>query len=183
MVLIAETIWIRNFVGGDEARAERREGIEKFAATPLAAAAFYLPIAGADIVGAGVAKDIFQSVGAADILAFFADDNGEFTFVIDLVTFHEGWNLNRVIWILKRCSDLWRRAPDTPEFSRRFLRHVCGSSGQCLKWRWEQAERAVLRHSPASLVISGLSKISPRSLKTFPAASSAPNSIWFDGVW
>jgi len=39
------------------------------------------------VVGAHVAEDVFEGVLFADIFAAFADDNGEFTFVIHLVCF------------------------------------------------------------------------------------------------
>ena len=82
----AERVGIWNFIRRDETWAERGEGVEGFSTTPLAAPEILLPIAGADIIRAGVAEDIFESAGAGGVLAFFPDDDGELAFVVDLVT-------------------------------------------------------------------------------------------------
>ena len=78
-----EGIRIGNFVAGDEYGAEWREGIEGLAAAPLAAAAVALPVAGGDIVGAGVTEDVGEGVGAGDVFATLANDDGELALVVD----------------------------------------------------------------------------------------------------
>ena len=50
----------------------------------MAATAVALPVSGGNIVGAGVAEDVVEGVGAGDVFAAFTDDDGEFAFVVDL---------------------------------------------------------------------------------------------------
>src|SRR5690606_29539415 len=69
---------------GDEHGTERAEGVEALGLAPLAAAEIALPVAGGDVVRAGVAQDVVERFGAGDVFAALADDDGELAFVIDL---------------------------------------------------------------------------------------------------
>ena len=80
-------VGIGDFILGDEGRAERTEGVERLAAAPLAASKILLPIAGRDVVAAGVAEDVVEGVFLGGVLAGLADDDGELAFVIDLRAF------------------------------------------------------------------------------------------------
>ena len=97
-----EILGIGNFVGFNEAGTEGTESIEGFSATPLAAPGVFLPIAGADIIGAGVARHIVESFGCGDIFTIPSDDHGEFAFVIDLVALKMTRELNGISRILER---------------------------------------------------------------------------------
>ena len=78
-----EGIRIGDFVAGDEHGAERGKGVEGLAAAPLATAAVALPVTSGNIVGAGVAEDVGEGVGAGDVFATLANDDGEFALVVD----------------------------------------------------------------------------------------------------
>src|SRR5262249_24755488 len=101
-----ERIWIGEFIGCDQAGSHGCERVEKLATAPLAPAFLFLPIAGADVVATGVTENIFQSVGTTDILAPPPDNNGQFAFLIYFVAFQKRWNLNGIIWVLKRVQPL-----------------------------------------------------------------------------
>jgi hypothetical protein len=73
------------FIGGDDARPQRAERGERLAAAPLAAAAVPLPVAGAHVVGAGVAEHVLEGVGPADVVTGLPDHDGQFALVVDLV--------------------------------------------------------------------------------------------------
>ena len=79
-----ERIGIGNFVTGDQTRAEGSKSIETFGAAPLTAAPPFLPVAGADIIGASVAEDMIERVALGNIAAGPADDHGQFAFVVHL---------------------------------------------------------------------------------------------------
>lgn len=81
----AKLVGIWNFIRRHKAGPERREGVEGFSMTPLAAAEILLPIAGTDIIRTGIAEHEIESVGSCGVLAFFPNDDGEFAFVVDLV--------------------------------------------------------------------------------------------------
>ena len=84
IVLMPSCVGVGDLVARDEAGAERAEGVERLAATPLAAAPFDLPIAGADIIGTGIAEHVVQGFVARHVLARFADHDGQFAFVVHL---------------------------------------------------------------------------------------------------
>ncbi len=76
---------VTGFVGGNELGPERREGVERFAQQPLAAGLSLLPVAGRDIVAAGVARDVIESLIDRDVAAAASDDGDQLGFVIDFV--------------------------------------------------------------------------------------------------
>ena len=76
---------VAHFVAGHQFRAQRRKAIERFAQEPLAARLLGLPIAGRDVVTAGVSGDVFQSALAWDMPTACADDDHELRLVIDFV--------------------------------------------------------------------------------------------------
>lgn len=97
-----EILGVGDFVGGDETGTEGAESIEGFPTAPLATACVFLPVAGTDIIGAGVARHIVESFGCGDIFTIPSDDHGEFAFVIDLVALKMTRELNGISRILER---------------------------------------------------------------------------------
>ena len=79
-----ERVGIGNLVLRDQRRAERAERVERLAAAPLAAAKVLLPVAGADVVAAGVAQHVVEGVLLRGVLARLADHDGQLAFVVDL---------------------------------------------------------------------------------------------------
>ena len=92
---------IRNLILGDEAWAQGCECIKGFSTTPLRATPFDLPIASADIVGAGVAQHMIEGIFFADIVAGFSDHHGQFAFVVDGITIQLAWQDDRVARVLQ----------------------------------------------------------------------------------
>src|ERR1700756_4930644 len=80
--LDAEPARIRNLVRSYKARTDGGECIEAFSTAPLAAALFQLPVAGANVVAAGVAGDVVERLLPAYVFADFADDDDEFALII-----------------------------------------------------------------------------------------------------
>src|SRR5215472_4644944 len=70
-----------------QARPDGCKGVKAFSATPLTPAHFQLPVACADVVSAGVAGHIIESVFAGNVFAFLADNDDKLTLVIDLTAF------------------------------------------------------------------------------------------------
>ena len=64
-----QDIGIGNFVGSDEAGAERAKRVERLSATPLTASLLLLPIPRAHVVGARLAEHKVQSLLAGDVFA------------------------------------------------------------------------------------------------------------------
>src|SRR5690606_25683399 len=91
---------IGDLIPGDDAGADGAERVERLAAAPLAAAFLDLPVASADVVGAGIAKDIVQGPLAGDVLAALADDDGEFALVVHLLACQASGNLHGVAGVL-----------------------------------------------------------------------------------
>lgn len=91
---------VGNLVLEDEAWTEGSKGVEGLATAPLASAPLDLPVAGADIVGAGVSKNVVQGLLASDIAAASADDDGEFAFIVDLVAAEVSGKENGVARVL-----------------------------------------------------------------------------------
>jgi hypothetical protein len=98
----AERVGIRDFVPCHQHGAERAERVEALGLAPLAAAEIALPVAGGDIVGAGVAEDVVEGVGARDVLAALADDDGELALVVDLRAGELARELDGVAGVLNR---------------------------------------------------------------------------------
>jgi hypothetical protein len=80
-----EIIRILDRGGCDQRRAHGTKRVEGLSPAPLRSAPLFLPIARAHVVGDGVAEHIIHRIGAGDILAFVADDHGQFALEIDLV--------------------------------------------------------------------------------------------------
>src|ERR1017187_8910444 len=95
-----QCIRVRNLIGGDEAGTERAERVEGFAATPLAAAALDLPIAGAHVVTASIAEPVIERVFTGNVLAGFADDHRQLALVIHLLALEVRRDQDRVAGIL-----------------------------------------------------------------------------------
>lgn len=93
---------IGNLVGSDEAGTNWAESIEGLSATPLAAASVFLPVAGTDIIGAGVACDIVERFRGGNVFAITSDDDGEFAFVVDAIASEVTWEKDGIFWILER---------------------------------------------------------------------------------
>ena len=93
---------IGDFVGRDETGTEGAESIEGLSATPLPTAGVFLPIAGADVVSAGVACDKVERFRGGNVFTITSDDNGEFAFVVDAITPKVTWEKDGIFWILKR---------------------------------------------------------------------------------
>ena len=91
---------VRNLIGGDEAGTEWAEGVEGFAAAPLAAAALDLPIAGAHVVTASIAEHVLERVFPGNVLAGFADDHRQLALVIHLLALEVRRDQDRVAGIL-----------------------------------------------------------------------------------
>src|SRR5262249_29368097 len=93
-------------LAGHQTRTHGREGIERFSPAPLAASFVALPIAGANIVGAGVAEDVVEGPGTWDILARLADDDGQLALVVHLVAGEMPGGKDRIARVLKRARGL-----------------------------------------------------------------------------
>ena len=78
-----QLLHVRDFVLGDEPRAERAEGVVRLALGPLAAA-LDLEIALGDVVADAIAGDMVERVGFGDILGAGADDGGDLDFPVEL---------------------------------------------------------------------------------------------------
>ena len=78
----AEGVRIRQLVGRHEHGAEWAEGVEALCVAPLAAAPVALPVAGGDVVGAGVAEHEGQRVLTGGVAAFASEHDGELGFVV-----------------------------------------------------------------------------------------------------
>ena len=96
-----KVVGVRDLVGGDKNRAQWAEGGKGFATAPLAAPAVTLPVASADIVGAGVAQHMIEGIFFADIVAGFSDHHGQFAFVVDGITIQLAWQDDRVARVLQ----------------------------------------------------------------------------------
>jgi hypothetical protein len=72
-----------DFVERNGPAAGGAEGVEAFAAGPLAVA--LLEVAGGDVVDAGVAPDVFAPVFGFDVAGALADDEAEFAFVVEIL--------------------------------------------------------------------------------------------------
>ncbi len=94
-------VGIPDLVGGDQPRAQRHKRVERLAAAPLAAAPLQLPVAGADVVGAGVPEHVIEGVLAADVLAGFADHHRQLAFVVHLLAPEMGRQQDRVARVLQ----------------------------------------------------------------------------------
>ena len=79
---------------GFHIRSERCEGVEGFAAGPLALGV--LDGAVADVLGCGVAEDVAGGGGGGDVADFAADDDGEFGLVVGAVLGEWDFNLAAV---------------------------------------------------------------------------------------
>ncbi len=84
--LDAQIARVGQFIGGHQAGTQWTERIKGLSATPLAAAPNDLPIPRADIVRAGVTEHVIECLIARNVLATFANNDGQFAFVVDLVT-------------------------------------------------------------------------------------------------
>ncbi len=81
-----EVVRVDFFVGGDDPGTGGCEGVEGFADGPLLFFAAELPVAGGDVVPAGVTADVLECGGiVGDVFGGFADDDDEFGFVVDLL--------------------------------------------------------------------------------------------------
>ena len=64
---IGQVVRVGHFVGGDQDRPGRREGVERLADHPLLAVLLELPVAGGDIVADGVAGDVLAGASPAQM--------------------------------------------------------------------------------------------------------------------
>lgn len=96
----AEGLGVGDFVGGDEAGSERAKSIEAFSTAPLAAAGDFLPVAGTDIIGAGVAEDGLESVLFSSVFCAAGDDDSEFALVVHLVATEGAREFDRGVGVL-----------------------------------------------------------------------------------
>jgi len=96
----SEGVGVGDYVAGDEDGAERAKRIEAFALAPLAATAVALPVAGGDVVCAGIAENVVEGIGAGDVFTALANDDGEFAFVVDLRARKFDRELDRVAGVL-----------------------------------------------------------------------------------
>ena len=86
-----------DFVGGDQHRPQRAEGVKALAADPLAATAVELPLAGRDVVGARVSEHVTEGVGPRHIAGGPADHHRKFALVVNFrAAATAGWQQNRV---------------------------------------------------------------------------------------
>ena len=99
-------VGVGDFVGRDQPRAERGESVEGFCPAPLAATPLALPVAGANVVGAGVAQHVLERPIARDVLASPADHYGQFAFIIDLIAAKVTRQYDRVAGVLQRGGGL-----------------------------------------------------------------------------
>ena len=76
----AEILGVRHLVGGHKGGTDGAEGVEAFAPDPLGVA--QLQVAGAYVVGAGVAGHVIERVGAADMAGGLADHHSQFGLVV-----------------------------------------------------------------------------------------------------
>ena len=77
---------ISHLVRRDQFGTAGCEGIEGLAQQPLAGGFAQLPVAGGDIIAAGVAGHQREGLVGGDLLALPADDHDQFGFVVDLPT-------------------------------------------------------------------------------------------------
>src|SRR5207237_3858641 len=75
---------------GFHIRAERGEGVKRFATGPLAFG--LLNSAVADVLGGGITKNVAGGGGGRDVAAASANDDGQFGFVISAVC--GNWNFD-----------------------------------------------------------------------------------------
>ena len=99
---------IRNLILGDEAWAQGCECIKGFSTTPLRATPFDLPIASADIVGAGVAKDMVQGILFPDIFSSFAKNHRQLALIIYFVATQAAGKDDGVIGVLDRGTRFYK---------------------------------------------------------------------------
>jgi hypothetical protein len=78
--LDVEGVGIGDFVGGSDGGTDGGEGGEGFSKSPLRGRE--LDVAGADVVDDGVAEDIVHGGGFRNLIARFADDEGELGLVV-----------------------------------------------------------------------------------------------------
>ena len=75
-------------------RTERREGVKRFAARPLAFG--ILDRAVADVLRGGVAENVARRLRGRDVADFASDDDGQFGFVIRAMLAKRDFNLPAV---------------------------------------------------------------------------------------
>lgn len=102
----AQGVGIGKFVEGEECGAEGAKGIKALAPAELTAAPFFLPIAGTDIVGGGVAKDGGGGLAGGNVATGLAEDDGQFGFVINLVAMEGAREEDGFIGILEAARHL-----------------------------------------------------------------------------
>src|SRR5262245_3934396 len=77
-----EALRVGQFVGRHQHGAHGAEGVEGFALEPLGVP--LLQVARGDVVDDGVAEDVLEGVGAADVVSARPDDRGQFHLVVEL---------------------------------------------------------------------------------------------------
>jgi hypothetical protein len=67
----------------------------------LATSGVFLPVTGADIIGAGVACDIVERFRGGSVFTITSDDDGELAFVVDAIAPKMAWEKDGIFWILE----------------------------------------------------------------------------------
>ncbi len=94
--LEGQLLRVRDLVLGDDAGTEGRKGVKRLSTAPLVAAEALLPVTGGHVIAAGVAEDIVHGILARGILARLAENDHEFSLIIDLGAGETGGDENRV---------------------------------------------------------------------------------------
>lgn len=96
-----KTVRIGNGLRGYEGGAHWGESIEGLAPAELAATELFLPVAGANVVSAGVAEHMVERIGAGGIPAAPSDHDDEFSLVVDFAAGQMGGNRDGVARVLE----------------------------------------------------------------------------------